>query len=163
MIFVTVGTGSKGFDALVRKMDQLAGEIDERVVIQIGNGKYKPNIAEFFRFAISVMPHFLEARVTVTAGGVGTVFELLSLRKPVVAVSNPEIPDGHQSELLERLAGERYLKWCRTLDELRSLLESGSLPQMRVYEPPACWIDRVVLEHVASYVRTPTSLDQRRR
>ena len=154
MIFVTVGTGSKGFDTLVRKVDELAEELEERIVIQIGNGTYEPTNTEYFRFAPSLTPYFEECRVTVTAGGVGTLFELLSLYKPVVAVSNSEIPDGHQNELLERLSGEGYLYWCRNPEELHPLLEDAVPYERRCYESPPCWIDRLILEFLKTTLGT---------
>jgi len=42
MIFVTVGTHDQGFERLVKKMDEIAGQIDEEVVIQVGYTDY-PN------------------------------------------------------------------------------------------------------------------------
>ena len=42
MIFVTVGTHDQGFKRLVKKMDEIAGQIDEEVVMQIGSTDYKP-------------------------------------------------------------------------------------------------------------------------
>ena len=36
MIFVTVGMHTAGFERLVKKMDEIAGKIDEEVIMQIG-------------------------------------------------------------------------------------------------------------------------------
>ncbi|RKY56218.1 MAG: beta-1,4-galactosyltransferase, partial [Candidatus Neomarinimicrobiota bacterium] len=36
MIFVTVGSHYKGFERLVEKMDEIAGKIEEEVIMQIG-------------------------------------------------------------------------------------------------------------------------------
>ena len=51
MIFATVGLHYMGFERLIRKMDELAGEIDEEVIIQTGHTKYQPRNAAFFAFA----------------------------------------------------------------------------------------------------------------
>ncbi|MDI6655433.1 MAG: beta-1,4-galactosyltransferase, partial [Candidatus Hydrothermarchaeota archaeon] len=42
MIFVTVGTHNQSFERLVKKADEIAGKIGEKVVIQTGHTKYKP-------------------------------------------------------------------------------------------------------------------------
>jgi UDP-N-acetylglucosamine transferase subunit ALG13 len=50
MIFVTVGNCRYSFDRLLRKMDEIAGKIDEPVVIQRGHSDYQPQNAEFFGY-----------------------------------------------------------------------------------------------------------------
>jgi UDP-N-acetylglucosamine transferase subunit ALG13 len=47
MIFVTVGTHYQGFDRLIRKMDEIAGKIEEDVIMQIGSTQYKPINAKY--------------------------------------------------------------------------------------------------------------------
>jgi UDP-N-acetylglucosamine transferase subunit ALG13 len=44
LIFLTVGTWYKGFDRLVKAVDELVGSviIDDQVIAQIGYGSYKP-------------------------------------------------------------------------------------------------------------------------
>jgi len=50
LIFVTVGMRYQGFERLVEKMDEIAGKICEKVLMQIGNTQYKPKNAKYFRF-----------------------------------------------------------------------------------------------------------------
>ena len=50
MIFATIGTHNIGFERLVVKMDEIAGRIDEEVVIQIGSTRYTPKHAGYFDF-----------------------------------------------------------------------------------------------------------------
>src|SRR5947209_11093294 len=52
MIFVTVGTTD--FDALVRRIDELAPSLGEEVLCQIGKGSYLPRNCRYFRYAPSL-------------------------------------------------------------------------------------------------------------
>jgi beta-1,4-N-acetylglucosaminyltransferase len=47
LIFVTVGSALKGvvFMRLITKMDEIAGKIEEEVVMQIGSVPYEPRHA----------------------------------------------------------------------------------------------------------------------
>lgn len=145
VIFTTVGTGSRGFDALVIEMDHISTKIKEKVIIQVGNGSYTPQHADYFKFATPLQPYFDQARIVVSAGGVGTIFDLLNQSKPVIAVCNNEIPDGHQQMLLERLSNEGYLIWCREQNRLIDLLVSDNL-SFKVYEKPECRIEEIIYE-----------------
>ena len=48
MIFVTVGNHSQGFDRLIQKMDEVAIDLDEKVVMQTGTATYEPKNVEHF-------------------------------------------------------------------------------------------------------------------
>ena len=63
MIFVTTGTHSQGFDRLIQKMDEIAGKINEEVIMQIGSAKYKPKNAKFFNF-IKLLNNFIGNCIT---------------------------------------------------------------------------------------------------
>ena len=111
MIFVTTGTHSQGFDRLIQKMDEIAGKINEEVIMQIGSAKYKPKNAKFFNF-INDFEKIKElnkkARVVVCHGGAGTIITALEEDKPVIAVPrlkkfNEHIND-HQLELVNALS-----------------------------------------------------------
>jgi hypothetical protein len=62
MIFLTVGTGPDGFDRLVRGVDAVAPELDERVRAQIGRGEYLPEHLDWFRFTSEAAVHDLYRR-----------------------------------------------------------------------------------------------------
>jgi len=51
MIFVTVGMHNQGFDRLIEKCDLLAGQIEDKMIIQKGSTSYCPRNAEYFDFA----------------------------------------------------------------------------------------------------------------
>ena len=83
MILVTVGTHDQGFDRLVRSMDQLAIQFDERVIIQRGSSTYRPRYAEHFRFTTSQKMAGLtqEAQVVVCHAAAGAIILKLELRQ----------------------------------------------------------------------------------
>lgn len=145
MIFVTVG--STDFDALIRAMDEIAGRLDEPVVMQIGSGKYLPvHAAEYFRYALLLDPYYDRAEVIVSHGGLGTIMEAIHKGKRLVAVSNPDRYDAHQEDILGFLAAGGHLIWCRELDRLADELQGA-----RAWEPvplpePECRIHLVIHE-----------------
>jgi len=130
IIFVTVGLHSKGFDRLIKKMDDIAGEIDEKVIIQIGSTKYIPKNAEYFDFIDikSLTKLIKEARIIVCHGGAGTIITSLELKKPVIAVPRlkkfNESIDDHQFELIDALAKDGKILTVKNIDQLGDVIKN---------------------------------------
>ncbi|WP_321422017.1 PssE/Cps14G family polysaccharide biosynthesis glycosyltransferase [uncultured Methanobacterium sp.] len=109
MIFVTVGTHNQGFERLIKKMDEIAGKIDEEVVIQIGFTEFKPVNAQWFKFKDidDIKECYKNATVIVAHAGAGTLLDSLYFKKSVVAVPRRkkygEHIDDQQLELTEAL------------------------------------------------------------
>ena len=109
MILVSVGTHNKGFDRLVQAMDALAGEIDERVIIQRGATAWQPQHAAGFTFMSGedMAQLTAEARVIVTHAAAGSAMLAISLGKPLVLVPRlqrfDEHMDDHQVQLAQAL------------------------------------------------------------
>lgn len=122
MIFVTVGTTH--FDDLVREIDALAGSgsVRDRVVCQIGSGRYEPAHAEHFRFQPSIDHWFDEADLVICHGG-ATVMSLLQKRKRFVAIANAVLAGDHQTAFLSRLAQQTGFPWSRSVADLGRLIE----------------------------------------
>lgn len=110
MILVTVGTHSQGFSRLVRAMDEIAGRIEEEVVMQIGASSYVPRKARHFEFSGQEEMERLnrEARVVVTHAGAGSIITGLKWGKPLIVMprlaKHGEVIDDHQLELAEALS-----------------------------------------------------------
>ena len=139
MIFVTVG--STDFDQLVRAVDTLAPDLDQKVVMQIGAGAYTPqHAAESFRYAPSLESYMAQAELVISHGGLGTVMEALHHDKTLIAVSNPDRYDTHQDDLLAALAEAGHLIWCRDLGQLAQEIAQAPQRTMVPYRPPACQI-----------------------
>jgi beta-1,4-N-acetylglucosaminyltransferase len=147
MIFVTVGTSD--FDRLVEKIDRLAPNLNDQVVVQIGHGRYIPQNCQYFRFAPSLASYYTAADVVVAQGGLGTTLEVLHRGRKLISVENTTCIDSHQTDILEALAAEGYLIWCRDLDELGSLLESAPTMSLKPYVPPPCQIAEVIKDYLS--------------
>ncbi|VVB97674.1 UDP-N-acetylglucosamine--N-acetylmuramyl-(pentapeptide) pyrophosphoryl-undecaprenol N-acetylglucosamine transferase [uncultured archaeon] len=127
MIFVTVGL-MFGFENLIKEMDNIAGVIEEKVVMQIGNTSYEPKYAEYFRFAskkeIDVL--YYNARVVVCHAGVGSILTALEHDKPVIAVPRRkkygESVDDHQLEIAKELEREEKITVIYDVRELERAL-----------------------------------------
>lgn len=128
MIFVTVGLHTQGFDRLIKKMDDIASEIDEKVIMQIGSSRYEPRHATYFRVTDEkeLASCYESARVIVCHGGAGTLIKSLLLKKPIIVVPRlkkfGEHIDNHQLELAEVLSKSGYISLVNDLEELREAL-----------------------------------------
>ena len=87
MIFVTIGMHTKGFDRLVKKMDEIAGNIDEEVIIQTGGTSFKPQNATWFDFTTEeeIKELCRKASVVVTHAAM-SILDAWEYGKPVVVV-----------------------------------------------------------------------------
>ncbi len=127
LIFVTVGHHPEGFERLVRKLDEIAPEIGEEIIIQAGSTKYQPRNMQFFSFKSyeEVLKLMKEARVVVCHGG-GVVIDVLRLGKPLIIVPRQkkynEVIDDHQVLLAERLKEEGKAQVIYNMEDLKGLL-----------------------------------------
>ncbi len=109
LIFVTVGTHNQDFTRLVKEIDEIAGKIDEMVVIQTGHTRYVPNNAEYFAFGSRKELGRLnnEARIIITHGGAGSIIFARQFQKPTIVVPRlkryDEHINDHQLELTKKL------------------------------------------------------------
>jgi beta-1,4-N-acetylglucosaminyltransferase len=130
MIFVTVGTHH--FDDLVRTVDKAAATkcFDLPAMAQIAHGTYEPRHMEFFRTKPDLCACYDRAHLTVAHGGTGTTLELLARGSRFISVANSMMQDNHQGELLEALAQEGLIRYCRDLSQLPRMIE------IALREPP---------------------------
>lgn len=99
MIFLTLGT-QLPFDRLVKDFDQVAPEISEKIVAQIGYGNYKPknfptmNIMHPEEFEKNMR----EARVVLSHAGIGTLLNGLKYEKPLIVMARKAIYGEHRND-----------------------------------------------------------------
>lgn len=123
-----MGMHPDGFERLVKQMDEVAGRIDEEVIMQIGGTKYTPRNAKYFKFATEQeMKELLsKARVVVGHGGVGTIVDVLQAGKPLVVVPRlkeyGEVIDNHQLLLLHELERDGRVTAVYDLEKLGEVL-----------------------------------------
>jgi len=142
MIFVTVGTGK--FEELVKKIDEISKGIKEKIIVQIGKGEYEPKNCEWFRFKPSLEAYYKKARIIVTHGGAGTIFQLLKMGKKLIGVANLDRTDVHQTEILRVLSEDNYLIWCKNLDNLKEDIEKARNFKFKKYVPPKNNIKEII-------------------
>jgi beta-1,4-N-acetylglucosaminyltransferase len=108
LIFVTVG-GMHAFDRLVIAVDNLAGELDEEVVMQVGPTGYEPTNCEYFKFmaANEMQKLYARARVVICHAGIGSILTAWQYDKPLILVPRMkrygEHMDDHQLEIAEEM------------------------------------------------------------
>jgi len=142
LIFVSVG--STRFDELVQAIDLIAPVLMEEVVVQIADGSYVPKNCGWFRYAERLDEYLERADLVIGHGGAGVTFEVLGLGKRLISVENPHALEGHQADLLGKLAGEGHLVWCRDLRKLEQAIRYAKRADLKEYVRPACEIARVI-------------------
>lgn len=109
MIFVTVGTHYHGFDRLIKKMDEISDNLEDKVIMQIGNTNFKPKKTDWFKFLDydSILEILKKSDLIICHGGAGTLLDVLRLDKRTIVVPRlknfKEVYDDHELELAESL------------------------------------------------------------
>lgn len=109
MILATVGTAQQPFNRLVKVVDELAAQMNEKVIIQMGTATYIPQHAESFRWAsFHEMENFTqESRVVISQASVGAIILAVRYEKPLIVVPRlskyGENFNDHQTQLAQAL------------------------------------------------------------
>lgn len=144
MIFVTVGNSIKGveFHRLIREMDDIARDLKEDVVAQIGFIEDPPQHLRSFSYMnyVEIQEYFRQASMIVGHCGVGTVINGLGYGKPIILVprsrAHGEHIDDHQFELAYKLKGMEGIFVVEDVAELRpTILEVRKLQEKGELEP----------------------------
>lgn len=132
MIFGAVGTNSWDFTRLIKELDEISGEIDEKMIIQIGNNNYKPKNAQFFEFIDKneMEDIYEESRVIVSHAGIGIILSAIRHKKPIIVVPRMEKFgehfDNHQIDTAKKLEKEGItVAW--DIEQLKLLLMDEEL------------------------------------
>jgi len=87
MIFVTVGNEQRyPFTRFIRIIDEIAHDITDEVVMQIGSASYEPKNCTYFPF----VPHqeymevFGKSRLIVSHCATGVIIHAIRLKKPII-------------------------------------------------------------------------------
>lgn len=121
VIFVTVGT-TMPFDELLAEVDALqqARVIEDDVICQSGQSKFRMRSAEQFVGRPSIADLIARADLVITHGG-STVIQLLQAKKPFIAFPNPRGAGDHQTSFLRELAEISDISWSPNVTDLRRL------------------------------------------
>jgi UDP-N-acetylglucosamine transferase subunit ALG13 len=146
LIFVSVGSREYQFNRLLKKLDELVkcGAITDTVIAQIGQSSYIPKYYRYKRF----MPvdefkvYQCNADLIISHGGTGSLISALKMGTQVLAVPRlmkyGEHIDDHQTQVVEVLAKEGYLRYVIDMDNLLDEINTfKSEPITKVYNKPS--------------------------
>lgn len=144
MIFVTVGTTK--FDDLIKKIDILASKklIKEKVLMQIGEGKYIPKYSEWFRYKPSLDSYYKKASLVISHSGAGTLLELINKKKKTIVVINPDVVKN--PDIVIKLSEEKHILWCKNIKKLNNCIKKARLFKFKKYRKPGCKIHKKIIE-----------------
>jgi UDP-N-acetylglucosamine transferase subunit ALG13 len=162
MIFVTVGMFPKQFVRLVRAADEMAGQVDEYVVIQRGATAYVPSHAHSFTYDSedSFVRWVAQARVVVAHAGAGTILGVLRAGKPLVVVPRlerlQEHNNDHQLELAQVLAEQNRATSLVQVSaqilleavENAAGLQGGMVASPGLHSAVRDWLDEQAVTHI---------------
>ncbi|MDD1775840.1 MAG: hypothetical protein LUP94_00635, partial [Candidatus Methanomethylicus sp.] len=143
MIFVTVGSVAP-FDSLIKRIDEIASQESLDITAQIGNGSYLPKNVKWFRFEKSLDPYFKAADLVITHNGAGTLFELLSLGKKIIAIPNPNTVQIKNMDIVTKLSEEGHILACLDVKMLAGVLHRAREWTPKGYVAPECRIADVI-------------------
>ena len=138
MIFVTIGNEQRyKFTRLLRKMDELAPEISEEIVMQIGFDSYKPDHSKYFSF----VPHeeyldlFKKSKLVISHCATGPIIYAKKFNKPIILFPRRaelgEHVDNNQIETAHSVEGIKGIQVVYHEDELKeaviALINTGEI------------------------------------
>lgn len=145
-VFVTVGTTT--FDELIQTV--LSEDFVQilihcgfsELVIQAGKGGQEVPLPKFpdnfnilvFEYKPSLKEDLRRASLVISHGGSGSITESLSLKKPLIVVTNEKLMNNHQQELSDHLSHEGYLL-CTSASALLNTVQHCKFDQLKSYEP----------------------------
>ena len=141
MIFVTVGVGVS--EEIVRKVDEIAPRLNEKVFVLLGNTEYEPKNCKFVRSVKSIVPYVKRSRLVISHGGAGTLFECLDNGARVIAIAKKHADD-HQTDIIDKLSNEGYIIKCGNIENLEEYIHSKKL--LKPYKKPVCNIPKIILD-----------------
>lgn len=133
LIFLTVGTWRKGFDRLVKSVDELIGSgiINDEVIAQIGYSSYSPKhmtVMKFFSpdgFAETIS----KARIVISHAGMGVIIEVVKQAKPLIVVPRKstlgEVDNDHQFTTAKQFETEGIILVAYEVDKLPDKLKEA--------------------------------------
>lgn len=137
MIYVTVGTMFMDFPRLIRKMDAIASDTREHIIVQIGLGSTLPEHCEHFRFRPreDVLALQREARVIVSHAGIGSVLDAMEAGRPLIVVPRRkkfrEHVTEHQMEVAEAVQRRGWGRMVLDIEELAGACANPPQPAAR--------------------------------
>ena len=86
MIFITIGTHPQGFQRLIKRIDEIAPKVKEKIIIQRGFTKYVPKNCESFDFVPDIDVYYKKARLVIAQSATSLIEFAIKYDKPVITV-----------------------------------------------------------------------------
>jgi len=133
VIFLTVGTWHRGYDRLVKAVDDLVacGLIKDKVIAQIGCGAYKAKHLMVMDFCSpnKFVNIISSSRLVISHAGIGTISQAIKLNKPVVVmprkISLGEVDNSHQYATARQLEAEGKILVAYEVSDLLAKLKEA--------------------------------------
>jgi UDP-N-acetylglucosamine transferase subunit ALG13 len=138
MIFITIGTHPDQFDRLIRRIDEIAPKINEKIIIQRGFTKYAPKNCEYFDFTDKMDEYYKKARVVIAQSATSLIEFILKYGKPVITVPREskykEHINDHQVEFAEYFAKRAGVLLIRDMNQItpKLLLTYNKKPKINL-------------------------------
>lgn len=137
MIFVTVSFDLHPFHRLISKMDEIAEQLDEEVIIQ-GRIEFEAKHSTYLKCVTRLEFEELlsQARLVVSHAGIGAIIQTLEHHKPLIIVPRikkfNEHHNDHQFEIARQLQNRKGIKVVYNVYELEDLLDFAEPPDFNV-------------------------------
>lgn len=125
-ILVLLGTNPYSFIRLVNAVEKYLSS-EHEVSIQLGSTKFKSENMELFQYTSRkrILEYIESSDLVIAQGGFGSIKDVLSKNKPLIAV--PRMQEfgeclDNQLELVDSLASKNYILACLNVDELSSMV-----------------------------------------
>lgn len=131
MVYVTVGNHYQGFERIIQKMDEIAENLGEKIIMQIGVSKYIPKNCPYFRFIpFSESSNYIKrAKVVVSHAGIGTIITASKFGTPLVILPRRkkygEHNNDHQLEIAKAIREKKGIFVTEDMDKLEDLLKEA--------------------------------------
>ena len=133
MILVTLGTQDKGFERLLKQVDEeiKKGNIREKVVVQAGYTKYEsPNMEIFDLIPADKFDDLVsKARLIITHAGAGSILSAVKKGKVVIAAPRlkkyGEHTNDHQLQIIKNFTQNGYILELPTPEDLKKVINAS--------------------------------------
>ncbi len=100
MIFVTVGNDFRGFDRLLKEMDEMAPLIPNEILIQTGYSRYDPKNAKHFDFISmnQALEYIRNSELVVSHAGIGTIILCKKYGIPILILPRRKAYNEHMND-----------------------------------------------------------------
>ncbi len=165
MIFVTVGSHTRGFERLLRKIDELArGKVISDVFVQTGYSDYQPKYCPYTQFVgfNEFRDLIKKSDIVITHAGAGTILNTLSHNKPTIVVPRlkrfGEHTNDHQLQLTKALEKEGKITAVYDIEDLKDAINKA-----RTFKPRILNRDSKIIELIEEYLTEAGLIPEKRK